>query len=216
MTKIRTSSQFSRALGDEFSWRRKELIDYRLHARTTNLIIQKTLIRAGVPLAYAHWEGFIKNGTELLLNFVSHQNLENKDLTDIFFAHSIKTHINQIISSLKATTVVEAVSFVRGSSEKRADIKHKNYVDTDSNLSSTAFDQIAKSVGIETSKYQFLYKYVDETIVYNRNQIAHGESLHLTISDFHALVDKVDELIYMYKTDLENAVITQRFKHALR
>lgn len=213
MSRIRTSNQFSRVLGDEFAWRRKELLDYRLHARTTNLIIQKALIRAGVPLAYAHWEGFVKNGTELLLNFVSHQNLENKDLTDIFYAHSIKTHINQLISSAKASAVAEAVSFVRGSSEKKADIRHKNYVDTESNLSSTVFDQIAKSVGIDTSKYLFLYKYVDETIVHNRNQIAHGESLQLTISDFHALVDKVNELIYMYKIDLENTVITQRFKY---
>ena len=40
----------------------------------------------------------------------------------------------------------------------------------------------------------------------------HGENLQLTISDFHSLVDKIDELTYMYKTDLENAVLTQKFK----
>ena len=78
------------------------------------------------------------------------------------------------------------------------------------------FDQIAKSVGIDTEKYQFLYKYIDETIVHNRNKIAHGENLQLTISDFHSLVDKIDELTYMYKTDLENAVLTQKFKNSLQ
>ncbi len=216
MMRIRTPNQFSHALGDEFSWRRKELLDYRLHAKTTNLIIQKALIRAGVPLAYAHWEGFVKNGTELLLNFISHQNLENKDLNDIFFAHSIKTHLNQLISSTKPSTVTEAVVFVRNSNARRAEIRHKNYVDTESNLSSLVFDQIAKSVGIDTEKYQFLYKYIDETIVHNRNEIAHGENLQLTISDFHSLVDKIDELTYMYKTDLENAVLTQKFKNSLQ
>lgn len=213
MSRVRTSNQFLRVLGDEFARRRKELLDYRLHTRTTNLIIQQALIRAGVPLAYAHWEGFVKNGTEFLLNFVSHQNLYNKDLTDIFYAHSIKTHISQLVSSAKSSAVSEAVGFVRNCNEKRADIRHKNYVDTGSNLSSAVFDQIARSVDIDTSKYLFLFKYIDETIVHNRNQIAHGESLQLTISDFHTLIEKVNDLIYMYKTDLENTVITQRFKH---
>ena len=52
--------------------------------------------------------------------------------------------------------------------------------------------------------------------MHNRNKIAHGENLQLTISDFHSLVDKIDELTYMYKTDLENAVLTQKFKNSLQ
>lgn len=170
------------------------------------------MIRAGVPLAYAHWEGFVKSGTELLLNFVSHQNLQNKDLTDVFFAHSLKTQINQLITSCKATSITETAAFVRDSSKMKAEIRHKNYVDTESNLSSVIFEQIAKSIGIDTSKYEVMYKYIDETILHNRNQIAHGEYLQLNITDFHALIDRVADLLHMYKTDLENLVITDSFK----
>ncbi len=198
-------------VGDEFGWRRKELLDFRLHARTTNLIMQKIMIRAGVPLAYAHWEGFVKSGTELLLNFVSHQNLQNKDLTDVFFAQSLKTHINQLFGSSKATIVINAAVFTRESFDKTAVIKHKNYVDTESNLSSVIFEQIAKSVGIDTTRYEILYKYIDENVVHSRNQIAHGENLHLNISDFHSLIDRVTELLHMYKTDLENLVSSRAF-----
>ncbi len=171
------------------------------------------MIRAGVPLAYAHWEGFIKNGTELLLNFVSHQDLNNNDLTDVFFAHSVKAHINQIVASSRATTVTEAAAFVRDSKEKKAVIRHKSYVDTESNLSSAVFEQIARSIGIETSRYEVMYRYIDETIVHNRNQIAHGENLQLSISDFHSLIDRVADLLHMYKTDLENLVIASSFRN---
>lgn len=213
--KIRTASQFFNAIGDEFSWRHKELLDFRLLMRTANSIAQKVLIRAGVPLAYAHWEGFIKSGTELLLNFVSQQNLQNKDLSDAYYTHSIKTYIAQLIESTRAINVTNAACFVRDSADKRAEIRHKNYVDTESNLSSDVFDQIARSIGIDVQSYKYLYPYIDESIVASRNKIAHGEFVELNPDDFHALIDRVSDLIRMYKTDLENIVANNSYKRRL-
>jgi hypothetical protein len=209
--KIRTASQFTYAIGDEFSWRHKELLDYRLLTRTSNDIVQRALIRAGVPLAYAHWEGFVKSGTELLLNFVNSQNLDNKTLADAYYAHSVKIKLTQTIESLRASAVIEAASFIRNAADKKAEIRHKNYVDTGSNLSSDVFEQIAGSVGIDTRPYKYLYPYIDETIVNNRNQIAHGEHLQLKMDDFHALVDRVADLIRAYKNDLENVVALKSY-----
>lgn len=210
--KLRTASHFTHALRDEFSWRVKELLDYRLQTRTSNLIFQKVLLRAGVPLAYAHWEGFVKSGTELLLNFVSQQNLTNKDLSDIYFAHSVKTYIAQLTQSSRLASAVDAACYVRDAGNEKANIRHKNFVDTESNLSSEVFDQIAKSVGIDTAKYQLYYPYIDASIVHSRNKIAHGEFLDLSADNFHALVDRVDALIRMYKNDLENIVTLDQFK----
>lgn len=210
--KIRTAAQFIRAIGDEFAWRHKELLDIRLLTRTTNLVNQRVLIRAGVPLAYAHWEGFIKASSELLLNFVSNQGLQNKDLADPYFSHSVKTHVVSVLQSARASAVTDAACFVRDAAEKKAEIRHKNYVDTESNLSSDVFEQIAQSLGVDLDRYRHLFPYIDETIVNNRNKIAHGEFIQLTVTDFHALVDRVSDLVCMYKTDLENIVVTDKFK----
>lgn len=212
--RVRTSSQFINTLGDEFSWRHKELLDMRLITRSSNVVNQKVLIRAGVPLAYAHWEGFVKAGSELLLNFVSHQNLQNDQLADPYFAHSVKSQISMVLDSSRSIAVVEAACFVRDAHGKKAEIRHKNYVDTASNLSSEVFQQIAGSLGIELGPYRHLYPYIDETIVNSRNKIAHGEFMQLSVSDFHALVDRVADLMRMYKTDLENVVIGDQFKAA--
>lgn len=212
--KIRNSSQFIRFIGDEFSWRHKELLDIRFLARSTNLGNQKMLIRAGVPLAYAHWEGFVKSATESLLNFISNQELQNNQLTDPFFAHSVKTQIAMVMSSTTAHTVIDAACFVRDAHNKKAEIRHKNYVDTKSNLSSEVFQQIAGSLGVNLGAYSHLFPYIDETIVNNRNKIAHGEFVQLSLADFHALVDRVADLLRMYKTDLENIVVSNQYKVA--
>lgn len=212
--RVRNSSQFIRFIGDEFSWRHKELLDIRLLARSVNLANQRTLIRAGVPLAYAHWEGFVKSSTELLLNFVSHQELQNNQLADPYFAHSVKTQIAIIMSSVTANTVIDAACLVRDAHSKKAEIRHKNYVDTKSNLSSEVFQQIAGSLGVNLGPYRHLYPYIDETIVNNRNKIAHGEFIQLSLTDFHALIDRVADLMRMYKTDLENIVVGDQFKVA--
>ncbi len=210
--RIRTPSHFVDRLGDEFSWRNKELLDYRVATRTTNLVTQKILLRAGVPLAYAHWEGFVKCSTELLLNFISHQGLRNGDLSDSYFTHSVKTHVAKLVDSSRAVAVNDAACFVRDASDKTADIRHKNYVDTNSNLSSDMFEQIARSMGIDTRAYQHIYPYIDESIVSTRNRIAHGEHLQLSPADFHALIDRVSDLNRMYKIDLENIVTLELFK----
>ncbi len=210
--KIRNATQFIRAIGDEFSWRHKELLDMRLLTKTSSFANQHVLIRAGVPLAYAHWEGFIKTSSELLLNFVSNQGLQNKELSDPYFTHSVKTHIVSVLESTRALTVSDAACFVRDAANRKADIRHRNYVDTSSNLSSDVFEQIARSLGVNLTPYRHYFPYIDETIVNGRNKIAHGEYMQLTVLDFHALVDRVSDLVRMYKTDLENIVINKKFQ----
>ena len=70
MMKIRTADQLQEVLDAEFSWRLKEIADIRSAAESAKLGSQKTLIRAGVALLYAHWEGFIKKSTTAYINYV--------------------------------------------------------------------------------------------------------------------------------------------------
>lgn len=212
--RIRTTPQFHAAIADEFAWRRKELLDFRLQTRTKNFVLQPLFIRAGVPLAYAHWEGFIKASTEILLNYVCHLQLKNGQLTDVYFAHSAKTQIAKVVEGRRAAGVREAACFIRDCAELVSDIRHKNYVDAESNLSSDVFDQIAASIGVDTNAYKHMYPYIDETIVQQRNRIAHGESLSLNIDDFHSLTDKVAELMSMYKADVENIVSLKSYQRS--
>lgn len=59
---IRTTDEFLAKVDAQLIWRRKELTDLRVlvQGSSGNAIPQSMLIRAGIALLYAHWEGFVK------------------------------------------------------------------------------------------------------------------------------------------------------------
>ncbi|WP_228982938.1 MAE_28990/MAE_18760 family HEPN-like nuclease [Paraburkholderia gardini] len=208
---MKTVNMFLSHLKDEFVWRQMEIIDTRLDVKT--IAETKThRTRAGVILAYAHWEGFVKTSTEFLLNFISNKRLANRGLRDIFLLYSLKTHVSRLVETDKTQPALEALRFVLGELDKPCKMSYKNSVDTGSNLSSLIFDNIAKSVGIDVGPYLHLYPYIDESIVDRRNTIAHGQRLLIERDDFQAMTDRVLQLMEMYKTDLENLVVTESYR----
>jgi MAE_28990/MAE_18760-like HEPN len=51
---------------------------------------QKSLIRAGVALLYAHWEGFVKKVADLYYEFVGYQRCTLAELNDCFVSIALK------------------------------------------------------------------------------------------------------------------------------
>lgn len=63
MRKLRTLPELMSALSDELVWRQTEIVNLRMEAATAKELARKAILRAGVALAYAHWEGFVKCST---------------------------------------------------------------------------------------------------------------------------------------------------------
>ncbi|EOI3570548.1 MAE_28990/MAE_18760 family HEPN-like nuclease [Cronobacter dublinensis] len=208
---IRTVTQLSRELTNELSWRKMEIIHLRLQAVDKNGSLQNTLIRAGVSMSYSHWEGFIKNSTEYFLQFLNFQRLNVNLLKLVYASHHFKNEINSFSQTKDVSSVIRFLEAIFTKSEIVAKIKHENYVDTESNLSSTVFDNIAKSIGINTNFYLDYYPYIDESLVNKRNGIAHGEKLSMNYKMLEELTDTVITLMENYKTDIENIAIQQSY-----
>ena len=60
MSEPRTLELLFECIENEYQWRIKELSIFRNTILSTNGKQQEGMIRAGVALLYAHWEGFIK------------------------------------------------------------------------------------------------------------------------------------------------------------
>ena len=73
-------------LDGDLVWRTKELSIFRKTIPTQEGAKQTVLIRAGIPLLYAHWEGFIKYAAECYLQFVALQKLKHNELDYCFIA----------------------------------------------------------------------------------------------------------------------------------
>src|SRR5690606_4913035 len=78
--KLRTASSAQDKIDEEFAWRLKEIADLKLQTSLSLGDRRKTIIRSGVPLLYAHWEGFVKASAQHFINFVSNQSIAYREL----------------------------------------------------------------------------------------------------------------------------------------
>lgn len=167
MPRIRNLTQLQEALDREMSWRIKEIADFKLAARAHD-VNSRTFIRAGVALVYAHWEGFIKAASEDYLGFVNSQGYVYRDLQTCFAVFGLKSKLTQLGDSRKAKTNIAALDFVISEMDKIASMNMASAIDTESNLTSKVFTNIALSLNISISPYETKFNLIDESLVRRR------------------------------------------------
>ena len=106
------------------------------------------------------------------------------------------------------------MDFIFSKMNETAKLQISSAVNTDSNLTSKVFSNIASSLDIDTSSYETKFHLIDSSLVDRRNKVAHGEYLDIKGSDFSSLVDDVLSLMRLYKTDIENAASLECYKRA--
>lgn len=212
--KIRTKEELFSNLEDEVAWRNKEISEYNLLVKSSAGSTQKSLIRGGVAISYAHLEGFIKLSSEMYLAYVESRRLKYSDLTDIMIVFAAKKYLRAINDSTSHENNTTALRKLLDSMDDRASFSLQNSIDTESNLKSKVFKNIAYSIGISCEKYEEYYEFIDDTLLKNRNKIAHGEFVAISPAKFDELIRIVLSIIRAYKTDIENAVITEIYKKA--
>lgn len=210
MPDIRTLAQLQDELDREISWRRKEVLAFRV-ASTKNEKSSAFFIRAGIALLYAHWEGFVKASSEHYLNYVQHQGLTYRELKTCFAVFGLKGKLNDLSVSRKAASNIEALEFISSQLDQPAILQMSSAIDTESNLTSRVFTNIASSLDLEVVKYETRFNLIDESLVNLRNKVAHGEHLRLGGRDFSELVDQILETMDWYNIDVLNAASQRKF-----
>jgi hypothetical protein len=106
-----------------------------------------------VALVYAHWEGFIKAASEAYLDFVDNQGHMYRELKSCFAVFGLKGKLALLSDSRQAKPNIEAFDFVLGELDKPAQMRISSAIDTESNLTSKVFANIAASLDIATAAY---------------------------------------------------------------
>lgn len=211
MAVVRTLLQLQDSLDQDLGWRIKEIGTFRIESARGGEK-SKVFTRAGIALLYAHWEGFIKKSSEIYLEYVSKLGLKYEELETCFVIFGLKGKINTLVSSRKSKPNIDAIDFIRDSLGQVAILKLSGAVNTESNLSSSVFENIASSIGLSITPYQTKFNLIDSSLVERRNKIAHGEYLDLQSGDFGLLVEEVLNLMRLFKNDLLNAAVTEAYK----
>lgn len=210
--KLRTLNELQNQLDRDISWRIKEIADVKLTVKSACGTRETTLIRAGVPLLYAHWEGFVKFAAESYINFVAVKKLNLENLSNNFVALAARQHLDELGGSNRTKLHVSSVEFLRSRLKEQARISPKTKINTRSNLGSQVFEDIAMTVGVDIGRYLSRYNFLDSSLVARRNSIAHGEYLDLDINSYVGLSDNVVELLRWIKTDIQNCASTEKFR----
>lgn len=211
MADIRTLANLQDALDREMGWRLKEIGAFGV-ASKANSQSARFFIRAGVALLYAHWEGFVKSASEYYLSFVESQGHTYQELRSCFAIFGLKAKLDLLSSSRRALANIAAFDFVAMELNQRARLTMSSAIDTESNLSSSVFSNIAASLALDVTQYATKFNLIDESLVARRNRIAHGEYIDLSGREFGELVDEVTTLMRGYKTDIENAASLKNYR----
>lgn len=210
--KIRTLDELQDALDKQMSWRVKEILDLKVAVRSSGGLAKPTLIRAGSALLYAHWEGFIKAASSSYIHFINSQRVPYGDLNDAFVVMGMKAHLNTLRHSGSYDGNISALRYIRNHMDERFGVNLAGVIDTESNLSSKVFANIATSLCIPLASYATKSNFIDESLVQRRNKIAHGERIDISVDDWRKLADDVLGLIRNYKTDIENAASSSSYR----
>ena len=212
--KIRTIEHLSDYLAAELSWRQKELAILRSIIRSAKSSPGKSvaMIRSGVTVLYAHWEGYIKAGATSYLEFVSNRRLKYRNLRVSFRAIAARSQLSVAAESSGTAKMINVAEFLLTQQDKTSHIPFKKVVPTRSNLSSEVLKDILALLSLDYSPYATKEKLIDRTLLYFRNNIAHGKGLYPSYDQIEELFSVVISLMDFFKNQIENAAVTHSYR----
>lgn len=211
---IRTLEQLSDYLDSELAWRKKELASLKalIDQSSSAGSRRETLLRSGVAILYAHWEGFIKSAANAYVEYVSRQQLTYAELTSNFVAVGIRALLTRAAQSKKARDHNELVTFLRTQMSARSSIPFRAAIDARSNLNSAVFRDIVERLGLDYGPYETKENLIDKSLVERRNTVAHGHFMLIDASSFGELLSEVLSIIELFRNQIDNSARSGSFR----
>ena len=209
--KIRSLVELQDGLDREFSWRLKEISQLKKGPKKVTAMAEKTLIRAGVALLYAHWEGFIQASAKIYASYVFRQRVSLVELIPCFASMALKSSLASMTREGQSALQIAAFEDILNSLGAPSKTDFSNQISAKSNLNSSVFSTIATLLGIDVRWYEPKFNLIDESLLSRRNKIAHGEYIDIEYEPFGELADTVILLMRTFKTDIENAAYSKSF-----
>lgn len=219
--KIKSKDNFLDFIQSERAWRKKELTNIKYLIHGSRKSSSDVLIRSGVLLLYAHWEGYVKKVCEGFFYYLNFKGLKYSQLQTNFIALGVSEEFNWNFPQKKYSSYAKAVSFVLDrAKECKFNIDVSARVDTKSNLNYEVLLNLLNMLGIVCDHFKNNQHHIDNRLLKYRNAIAHGErtdnnpDLNITFDDFTDLDSRIGELMDHFETLVINHVELESYKIA--
>lgn len=199
-------------LDDGFQWRRSELFQIRSQIETLQPgPRQRTLLRAGVALMYAHWEGYVKEALQTYVDFVAMRRLTFAQLNDTFVALGVRGPAAAAANGDLAA-MAKLVEWCVATSGSRADLPRRDIINTRSNLSSAVLQGLLSMLGLDGRFFETKSQLLDRELLDTRNAIAHGRDRFPAVDTFMVLYDQVLSMMSEVRRLVLDAVAMGRYR----
>jgi hypothetical protein len=172
------------------------------------------MLRVGICLLYAHWEGFTKAATTAYVNYVALKGLRYCDLSPSMVALGLRAKLRTAEATNRVTVHSEVTSFLMSDMHENASLPWSDAVSTEGNLNSRVLQELLCLLDLSYTPYETKRVVIDERLLSPRNRIAHGERIPVEPTDYDDVYSEVITLLDLFRTDVENAAQIQRFRRS--
>ena len=192
-------------LSVELAWRKKELsfIKGRIQ-RDRGTAAGEALLRAGVALLYAHWEGFVKAAANGYVEYIAARRLSYRVVAVNFLAVDLRKRLLEAAKKNNPDDLIRIVDEIRTGGDQKCRLNMS--FDEIGNLDSSALEMIINSLGLDFGPFATRRHLIDEALVRRRNRIAHGQYQIVTFETFLDTFEAVIEMIEDIRNQIEEAV----------
>ncbi|MGW6870015.1 MAE_28990/MAE_18760 family HEPN-like nuclease [Streptomyces sp. NPDC054901] len=213
---MRTLDELQDTLDEDFAWRRSELHSYlstvrRAHSEST---AQRTLCRAGIPLLYAHWEGYAKHCLSMYLKYVGRRRLTYGELHPAFVALGHESSLDSEEGMSATRKIVRRAQALLSGDGVRATIPWRRGIDTQSNLNSVRCFDLFESLGLDASPLHTKARLIDYQLLRVRNEIAHGQYLSVGANSYEELHVEVLWIMDFVRNTVSAAAENQAYRRS--
>lgn len=204
------------AIESDLSWRKRELLQLKMAIKRNNSSLGKsTLIRSGISLLCAHWEGFIRSSANNYVLHVIDNSCKINELRNNFVAYLMRGLFHRLEDTNKISVFTSILDYMERSSTSRFNLEYidepfKRIVNTESNLSFKLFKEILISLNLDHSRYTLRDKYIDREMLKQRHEIVHGEDYRRIDYNYEELYKEVIWIMEDFRNQIIEAAEEKR------
>jgi hypothetical protein len=210
---LRTADEFSAAITSDLTWRIREISDLRAAIRRIDASLRPSVLRAGVPLIYAHWEGHVIVVARAYVDFLAIRRPEYSTIRPSFrlneFFNDFKT-LGQ--TRLNYRQQIDLISKIVDSGSTQMRRIDGEVVSSLSNLNSGVLKDICEYLSVDTGNFKDDYDFIDKILLHRRNNIAHGQFMNIDEAALLEMSDRVIKLMRSFNNLVENDVVLGAYR----
>jgi proline dehydrogenase len=212
---IRSVDELASFLTEELKWRTQELDNWKSMIRRCRPHQRTGAIRAGIALLYAHWEGYVKEAARSYLEYVGRKGMSIGELSDELAAVALRNTLGRGEQSKLSSDHTALVAAIRNELQEKARINYdRSMIRTRSNLSFENFSDIMHSVGCDADRHELQRSLINNRLLKNRNDIAHGRDLVIQHEDWLELDTRVVAILRDVRDQLIDAATNQSYRRS--